>query len=126
LDYQNRDAARPPRSAGRRLVFSALIGLGGGVLNLAFLVVANDTNLIPPFLLVSGPATLALFGMDRFLGFHAPRETAWVLLICAAVAQYAVYGLLLNFRFPLRKAVLLLALLFHLASGVFLCLIRFR
>lgn len=135
LEYQPQHlTGRSRQSLKRRVISSALIGVGGGVVNLVLLVlvVAAGGSVrrywIVPFFLVSGPSTLALFVMDRLLDmkFHVQKEVIWTLLILASAAQYMVYGLLLHFRFSMRRLVLLLALLFHIGSGVFLCLSGFH
>lgn len=91
------------------------------MLNVILLFVAIGMGLLLLFSIVSGPSTLGLFVADRLLHmhFHVQKEVIWVLLVLASAAYYVAYGLLLNFRFSMRKPVLVFVLLFHLGAASF-------
>jgi hypothetical protein len=118
LEYQPQaPSVAAPRSLKSRLIASTLIGVGGGVLNFVVLA-AGIAGFVLPLAVVGGPSLLgAVILYDHF---HFPRsqELARLMLVGAAAAEYAAYGLLLHFPFPKRRLVLLLTLAFHLGSGL--------
>lgn len=118
LDYQSRDpSGHSQLTFQRRLLSSAMIGAGGGVLNAVCLAAALQQVYLPLFL--SGSPGLWGTGIVLdLLGLPRSRVLKCSVFLTLSVIEYTCCGLLLHFPIRFRDELLSLIATTHLLASL--------